>query len=162
MRFISLLVEIMLTGLVISVNAAYADDLNTAKLLDLDNSIKHHSGNITAIRQGLVTQIPTSEQNVKDGEYSDYVLSVLSEISIESETLIEHQSLLGQMESEHDKSAANARIIDGVRLFKGKCGPYLEKINLNLNKIENDALLFEVKNARDDIVKVCDIIQREE
>jgi hypothetical protein len=160
MRFISLLVAITLTGPVVSVNAAYADDFDTAKLHDLDNSIKHHSGNIIAIRQGLVAQIPTSEQNVKDAEFSDYVLSVLSEISIESETLIEHQSLLGKMGSEHGKSAANTRIIDGVRLFKKKCESYLEEMNLNLNKIKNDDLLFEAKNARDDVVKICDITQR--
>jgi hypothetical protein len=160
MRFICLLVAITLTGLAISVNAAYEDDLDTAKLLDLDNSIKHHSGNITAIKQELATQIPTSEQNVKDGEFSDYVLSVLSEISIGSETLIEHQSLLGKMGSEQGKSAANARVINRVRTFKEKCGPYLEEINLNLNKIKSNKLLFEVKDARDDVVKICGIIQR--
>lgn len=79
MKFIRLLVAITLAGPVVSVNAAYADDFDTAKLHDLDNSIKHHSGNVIGIRQGLVAQIPTSEQNVKDAELSDYVLSVLSE-----------------------------------------------------------------------------------
>jgi hypothetical protein len=160
MRFASLLLAIALTGLAISVNAGYEEDLDSAKLHDLDNSIKHHSGNILAIRQGLLAQIPASEINAKDGEYSDYVLSVLSEISIESETLIEHQSLLGKMGSEHGKTAANAKVVDEVRIFKEKCGPFLDEINLNLNRIKNDELLFEVKNARDDVVKICGIMQR--
>ncbi len=162
MRFASLLAAIALTGLAMSVNAAYEEDLDSAKLHDLDNSIKHHSGNILAIRQGLQAHIPASEINVKDGEYSDYVLSVLSEISIESETLIEHQSLLGKMGSEHGKTAANAKVVDGIRILKEKCGPFLDEINLNLNRIKNDELLFEVKNARDDVVKICGIMQRRE
>lgn len=159
MKFISLLLAFTLNGLSIPVHAAYEDDIDIAKIQDLDNSIKHHSGNILAIRQGLLAQIPTSEQNVKDGEFSDYILSVLSEISIESETLVEHQSLLGKMGSEHGKSAANARIINGVKVFKGKCGPYLKELNLNLIKIKNDDLLFEVKTARDEVVKICGIVE---
>ena len=160
MRFLCLLVTITLSGLSISVNAAHEDDRDTAKLQDLNNSIKHHSGNITAIRHRLVAQIPASEQNVKDEGFSDFVLSVLSEISIESETLIERQSLLGKMESEQGKTAATARVVDEVSIFKKKCAPYLEEINLNLDKIKNNDLLFEVKNARDDVVKICGIIQR--
>ncbi|MGB8077035.1 MAG: hypothetical protein WCE58_09005 [Gallionella sp.] len=160
MRIVSLLAAITLTGFAISVNAAYDEELGSAKLHDLDNSIKHHSGNILAIKQGLLTQAPTNQRNVKDVEYSDDVLSVLSEISIESETLIEHQSLFGKMGSEHGKTSANARVIDDVRILKDKCGPYLDEINLNLNKIKSDDLVFEVKNARDDAVKICGIIQR--
>ena len=64
------------------------------------------------------------------------------------------------MGSEHGKSAANARIIGGVRLFKKKYESCLEEVNLNLNKIKSDDLLFEVKNARDEVVKICDITQR--
>ena len=159
MRFICLLVTITLSGLPILVNAAHEDNRDTAKLHDLNNSIKHHSGNITAIRQELVAQIPASEQNAKDEGFSDFVLSVLSEISIESDAIVERQSLLGKMGSEQGKAAATARAIDGVRIFKKKCGPYLEDINLNLDKIKNNGLLFEVKNARDDVVKICGIIQ---
>ena len=64
------------------------------------------------------------------------------------------------MGREHGKSAAKAWIIDGVRLFKKKCESCLEEVNLNLNKIKSDDILFEVKNARDDVVKICDTTQR--
>jgi hypothetical protein len=151
-----------MAGLAIPVHAAYKDDLAIAQLQDLNNSIKHHSGNILAIRQKLLAQIPASEQNIKDEEFSDYVLSVLSEINIESETLIENQSLLGKMGSEHGKSAANSRITHGVKDFMGKCGPYLKELDLNLIKIINDDIVFEVKNARDDVVKICGIVERQE
>lgn len=157
---ISLLLAITIAGLAIPVHAAYEDDLAIAQLHDLDNSIKHHSGNILAIKEGLLTQTHSNEQNVKDEEFSDYVLSVLSEISIESESLIEHRSLLEKMGSEHGKSAANVRMTHGVKDFKEKCGPYLTELNLNLTKIKNDDLLFEVKTARDDVVKICGIVER--
>lgn len=160
MKFICLYVAITLAGLSLLVNAAHGDVIDTTKLQDLDNSIRHHSGNITAIRQALVSKIPASDQNVTDEGFSDHVLSVLSEVSIESGALIEHQSLLGKMGSEHGKTAAHARVHDRVKIFKEKCGPYLDEINLHLNKIINDGLLFEVKNARDDVVKICSIIQR--
>lgn len=162
MRSICLFIAITMAGLAIPVHAAYEDDLAIAQLQDLDNSVRHHSGNILAIRQRLSARIPTGEQNAKDEEFSDYVLSVLSEISINSETLIEHQSLLGKMGSLHGKSAANARIIHGMRDFKRKCGPYLKELDLNLVKIKNDDIVFEAKNARDDVVKICGIVERRE
>jgi hypothetical protein len=147
-------VAITLIGFVLSINTAYADNLDVVKLHDLDNSLKHHSGNIITLKQE-----PTSEQNVNDGEYSNSVLSVLSEISIESENLIENQSLSGEKESAPEKPEVKTRENDGLKLLKGKCGSYLDEINLNLNRITNSAINFEVKNARDDVVKICAIIQ---
>lgn len=144
MRFVTLLIAITMAGLAIPVHAAYENALAIAQIQGLDNSIGHHSGNILAIRQKLLARVPASEQNAEDEEFSDDVLSILSEINIDSETLIEHQSLKGKMGSEHGKSAANARMIHGMEDFKRKCGSNLKELNLNLVKIKNDDLVFEV------------------
>ena len=85
---------------------------------------------------------------------------MLSEISLETEDLIQNQALVEQKMSESNMSLANARVIYGLKLFKAKCGLYLDDLNMIANKVKSEALLFEVKNSRDDVVKVCDIIQR--
>jgi len=109
-------------------------------------------------RGGGIT-IATLFKLARDSGYSNSVLSVLSEISIESENLIENQSLSGEKESAPEKPEVKTRENDGLKLLKDKCGSYLDEINLNLNRITNSAINFEVKNARDDVVKICAIIQ---
>ena len=161
MRFIKTLATISLTGLVLSVNAACAENFDTVKIRSLDNSLEHHRGKIITIREELTSKESDNEQSVKDGEYTDAVLSVLTEITFESERLVESQSQSTESGSESANSTVEAPQNEHAKLLKEKCGNYLEELNLNLDKIKNGAIHFEVKNARDDVVKVCDILRHD-
>ena len=142
-----------------SINGYKPKDIGAAKLLDLDNSLKHHSGNIITIRQELITKAPANQQTSKEGEYSDAVLFELSEINNDVEDLIAKQNLLGAMESNQGKNMVVAHKKGDMKSFKEKCGSYLAGLNSNLSKISDGALIFEVKSARDDVVNICDIVK---
>ena len=86
-----------------SIDSPKPNNTDTLKLHDLDNSLKHHSGSIIAIRQELIAKVPVSQQTLKEGEYSDSVLFVLSEINNDVEDLVAKQNLLGSMESKQGK-----------------------------------------------------------
>jgi hypothetical protein len=83
----------------------------------------------------------------------------LSEINNDVEDLIAKQNLLGSMESDHGKTIVAAHKKDDTKGFKRTCGSYLDGLNLNISKIVDVALVFEVKSARDDVVKICDIVK---
>jgi hypothetical protein len=136
------------------------NNTDTLKLHDLDNSLKHHSGNIISIRQEDVSKVTATKHNEKDGEYTDSVLFVISEINNDVEDLVVKQNLLGAMETEQGKSKMAAHKNNDTKLFKEKCTSYLAELNQGLTKLTDAALTAEVKGARDDTVKICDIIQR--
>jgi hypothetical protein len=98
----------LMLGLISFQSVAYGEsskilkpnNTDTLKLHDLENSLKHHSGNIISIKQDLLTKIITNPQTTKEGESSDSVLFTISEINNEVEDLVVKQNLLEAMESD--------------------------------------------------------------
>lgn len=142
-----------------SMDTPKPNNTDTLKLHDLDNSLKHHSGNIVSIKQELIAKAPANQQVTKEAEYSDSVLFTISEINNEVEDLVVKQNLLGAMESEQGKSKISKHKNNDTKDFKAKCGNYLNDLNLSLSKIKNVEITAEIKGARDDMVKICDIVQ---
>jgi len=140
-------------------SSGYASNgIDTVRLHDLNNSLNHHSGNIISIRQKLMEKEPVDHQIANDGEYSDTVLFDISEINNDIGDLVAKQNLLGAMESEHGKAMVSEHKKGDTKTFNSKCGNYLAGLNLSLSKIRDGALAFEVKGARDDVVKICGIV----
>ena len=133
--------------------------METGRLLALDNSLKHHSGSIISLRQHKVDKSEANNQRQKEGEFTDTVLFVLSEINNDVEDLIAKQNLLSSMESDHGKDIVAKHKNGDTKDFKAKCGKYLDGLNVDLVKIDDAALTYEVKSARDDVVKICEIVQ---
>jgi hypothetical protein len=136
-----------------------SNGVDATRLYDLKNSLRHHSADIISIRQSLSGKAPVNQQTSKEGEYSDSVLFVLSEIHNDVDDLVVKQNLLGAMESTHGKTRVAEHKKSDTKNFKAKCGNYQAELNLSLGKISDGALAFEVKSARDDVVKICDIVQ---
>ena len=140
-------------------NSPITNNSDTLKLHDLDNSLKHHSGIIVSIKQELLAKAPANQQITKEEEYSDSVLFTISEINNEVEDLVVKQNLFGAMESEQGKSKVSKHKNNDTKDFKAKCGNYKDELNLSLAKIKNVEITAEIRGARDDLVKICDIVQ---
>ena len=108
-----------------SINGHEPSNIDTSKLIGLDNSLKHHSGIIATIKQEHNSRTPVNQQTSKEGEYSDAVLFVISEINNEVEDLVVKQNLLGAMQSEQGKDMVVTHRKGDTQSFKTKCGGYL-------------------------------------
>lgn len=143
-----------------SENSFKPNNTDTLKLHDLDNSLKHHSGEIISIRQEHLAKTPALQQSTKEDEYADSVLFTISEINNEVEDLVVKQDLLNSMGSEQGKAKVSTHKINDTKNFNEKCGNYLNELNLGIEKIHDVEITAQIKGARDDLVKICEIIQR--